>query len=172
MRCSYHCSSRFSHTHMGLISDSLPRLPVKYRFSLPVTPTTFKVIHIDFHINQRHLTNFRRNKPYFRVPLPQSVTESCYLFIFFSWASSILSSNSIPSVSIIISRHRRSRIIIISGSDWYLLFPLGTAYDHSDLLATASCWRNGRSTYLYKTRFGLQVFTKLVFLCSSFVGLF
>lgn len=156
---------------MGLISDSLSRLPVSYRFSLPLTPTTFKVIHIDFHLNQRHLTNFCRNKPYFRVPLPQSVTESCYLFIFFSWASSILSSNSIPSVSIIISRHRRSQIII-SGSDWYLLFPLGTAYDHSDLLATASCWRYERFTYPYKTRFGLQFFTKLIFICSSFVGLF
>lgn len=87
---TFHCSSRFFHTHMNAISAFLPTLWMSCRLSVAFIPTIHKAHNMDCLTNPQHQTSTGRHHT-LQLPFWQSTTRSDYLFIFRSWAFSNMS---------------------------------------------------------------------------------
>lgn len=75
---TFHCSSRFSHTHMDAISAFLPRLWMSCRLSVAFIPTIHKAHNMDCLTNPQHQTSTGRHHT-LQLPFWQSTARSDYL---------------------------------------------------------------------------------------------
>ena len=80
------------HIHIDADSAVLPALSITVRRSFPVTPSIFSDLHVDWPGNPRQPISNGKHQVFQPLSLHLS-TNSAYLSIFRSWASSILSSH-------------------------------------------------------------------------------
>ena len=84
------------HIHIDADSSVLPALSITVRRSFPVTPNIFSALNVYWPGNPRQPISTRKHQVFQPLSLHLS-TNSVYLSIFCSWASSILSSNATVS---------------------------------------------------------------------------